>query len=95
MVIYLGHVTQPTKEQQSCGPFEFVDIRRREALENVVKKYNINVVYHLASLLSAVSEEKTDLAWDINVNGLKNILDLAKDYKMKGTDLSSSHMITI
>jgi nucleoside-diphosphate-sugar epimerase len=65
------------------GICEAADVVNTAALRSVIEKYNIDTVYHLASLLSAKGEKRPDLAWDVNLNGLKNILDLAKEYKMK------------
>ena len=59
------------------------DVRDKVGLEKIVKKYKINVIYHLAGLLSVASEKHPDLAWDIHVNGLRNVLDLARDYKLQ------------
>lgn len=65
------------------GPVERVDVSDKEALKGVIEKYNIDTVYHLASLLSAVGEKNPDLAWDVNMDGLRHVLDLAKDYKLR------------
>jgi len=54
------------------------DVRDGKNLEKIIKKYNIDTVYHLAGLLSVASEKNPDLAWDINLGSLKIILDLAK-----------------
>lgn len=59
------------------------DVRAKDALESIVKKYKITDVYHLAGLMSVGGEKNPDLAWDVNINGLRNILDLARDYKLK------------
>jgi nucleoside-diphosphate-sugar epimerase len=65
------------------GIFEQADIRDAVAMEAIIKKYNIDTVFHLVSLLSATGEANPNLAWDINMNGLKIILDLAVKYKMR------------
>jgi nucleoside-diphosphate-sugar epimerase len=65
------------------GIFEQADIRDAAAMEAIIKKYNIDTVFHLVSLLSATGEANPNLAWDINMNGLKIILDLAVKYKMR------------
>lgn len=62
---------------------EKADIRDSITLENIIKKYNITEIYHLAGLLSVGSEKNPNLAWDVNLGGLKNILDLAVKYKLK------------
>jgi len=53
------------------------------ALRDLVTKYNIGTVYHLASFLSAKCERDPDLAWQVNMGGLKNILDLAREHKLR------------
>jgi nucleoside-diphosphate-sugar epimerase len=75
--------TLPNEEVKNSGPLEIVDAVNKDEVERVVKKYNIDTVFHLASLLSAVGEKNPDLAWDVNMNGLKNVLDLAKAYGFK------------
>jgi len=52
-----------------------------EAVRKTVKKYNIDTVFHLAAILSAVAEAKPNLAWDININGLYNMLEVAREHK--------------
>jgi nucleoside-diphosphate-sugar epimerase len=59
------------------------DVRDKAGLEKVIKKHKITVVYHLAGLLSVGGEKNPDLAWDVNMNGLRNVLDLARDYKLQ------------
>lgn len=59
------------------------DVRDRASLEKIIKDNKITDVYHLAGLLSVGGEKDPDLAWDVNINGLRNVLDLAKIYKFK------------
>ncbi len=61
------------------GPVEYFDVCDSKELHNVLQRYEINVIYHLAGMLSAVAEENPQLAWDVNVGGLRNILDAAKE----------------
>ena len=61
------------------GPFELLDITNASAIAAVLKKYDINVIYHLASLLSATGEQDPLLLWEINMNGLVNILEAARE----------------
>ena len=56
-----------------------LDVLDKSALLEVVKKYNIKEVYLLAALLSAVAEKNIQFAWNLNMQGLFNILDLAKE----------------
>jgi nucleoside-diphosphate-sugar epimerase len=79
-VIALGRQTIDSNFQ---GILEQGDVRDYAAMEALVKKYDVGTIYHLAGLLSVGGEKQPDLAWDVNVNGLKNILDLAKAYQIK------------
>ncbi len=79
-VVALGHRTIPDDYD---GLLEKADVRDKEALESIIKKHGITQVYHLASLLSAVGEKRPHLAWDVNMNGLKILLDLAVEHNLK------------
>lgn len=61
------------------NPFEKLDILDKDALLNVVKKHGISHVYLLAALLSATGEQNPMFAWKLNMEGLFNVLDLAKE----------------
>ena len=63
------------------GPVVVADVTDAQELAVLVKKYNIDTIYHLAAVLSAVGEAKPQLAWDIGVNGLYNVLEVAREYK--------------
>ena len=60
------------------APFEELDVTHPEAIVRILEQYEIDTVYHLASLLSAVGEQKPQQAWNINVNGLHNVLEAAR-----------------
>lgn len=59
------------------------DVRGKEVIAGIIEKHRITEIYHLAGLLSVGSEKDPNLAWDVNLGGLKNILDLAVQYKCK------------
>lgn len=61
------------------NPFETLDVMNAEALFNVVKKHGIKQVYLLAALLSATAEKNPLFGWQLNMQGLFNVLDLAKE----------------
>lgn len=65
------------------GPFEFVDVLNKDSLDFIFKKYQPTQVYHLAALLSAVGEQNPKLAWDINIQGLLNVLDVCRRYDVQ------------
>lgn len=75
-VLATGRKTAPSKELLESGPFEYIDVADKQSVEAVVEKYEIDTVYHMAAILSAVGEEKPWLCWDVNMNGLKNVLDI-------------------
>jgi nucleoside-diphosphate-sugar epimerase len=52
-----------------------VDVTDEAALVRTLKEHDVDTVYHLAAVLSAVGEENPDLAWEVNMKGLKNVLD--------------------
>lgn len=60
------------------GPFEIVDIQEEQQITDVVKKYNINTIINLAALLSAVGEKNPEKCWDVNMNGLYNVLEVGR-----------------
>lgn len=80
-VIAAGHKTKPSEKLLNSGPFELINCTDINTIEAVVKKHNIDTVYHLAALLSAVAEANPQLAWDVNMNGLYNTLEVAREYK--------------
>ena len=78
-VVATGHRTKPNQALCDSGPFEFIDITHRETLEAMVVKYDIDTIYNMAAILSAVGEERPHLAWNVNINGLYNILEIARE----------------
>ncbi len=63
-------------ELKENGEFIRLDVLSKNALADCVKKYNVTQVYHLAAILSATGEKNPELAWRINMKGLRNILDV-------------------
>ncbi|MFZ4796049.1 MAG: NAD-dependent epimerase/dehydratase family protein [Bacteroidia bacterium] len=70
----------PTLE---TGPFEIIDILDRTGVYAIIKKHKITQVYLLAAMLSATAEKNPKFAWDLNMQGLFNILDAAKEGLIK------------
>jgi len=62
------------------GPFELADCTNYEQMKKIIKKHHIHTIYHLAAILSAAAEAKPQLAWNVNMNGLYVILELAREY---------------
>jgi len=60
-----------------CATLDVTDVAQ---VAQLVKKHNIKAIYHLAALLSAVAERNPNQAWNVNMNGLYNILEVAREY---------------
>lgn len=69
----------PTEMLKETGPCEIVDITNAQQIADVVKKYQVDTIYNLAALLSAVAEAKPQLAWQIGMGGLFNVLEVARE----------------
>ncbi|MBC8479297.1 MAG: L-threonine 3-dehydrogenase [FCB group bacterium] len=78
-VVAGGRKTQPSEKLLNSGPFEVVDCVNAQAVADVVKKHKIDTIYHLAAILSAVAEANPPLAWDVNINGMYNVLEVARE----------------
>tara|TARA_R110002020_G_scaffold117278_11_gene268025 strand:+ start:3344 stop:4303 length:960 start_codon:yes stop_codon:yes gene_type:complete len=66
----------------ASGPFEIVDATDYSAIEDIVIRYKVDTVYLMAAMLSAIAERFPKKAWDLNMNSLFNVLNLAKDKKI-------------
>ena len=84
--IYSGNVVagyipgaEPKGELLESGPSAIVDITNEQQIAETVSRYNIDTIYNLAALLSAVAEAKPQLAWKIGMGGLFNVLEVARE----------------
>lgn len=66
-------------ELMESGVFEIVDVTDGKKIAEVVKKHNVDTIIHLAAILSAVGEQRPAQAWDVNMNGLYNVLEVARE----------------
>jgi len=71
--------TMPTSDVMESGPSEMVDATEPEKIAEIVKKYKIDTIYNLAALLSAVAEKNPQAAWNVGVNGVYNVLEVARE----------------
>ncbi|GHU54873.1 UDP-glucose 4-epimerase [Bacteroidia bacterium] len=80
--IVAGYIpgAEPKGELLESGPAEVVDITNEQQIAEVVSKYKIDTIYNLAALLSAVAEIKPQLAWKIGMDGLFNVLEVAREH---------------
>ncbi len=63
------------------GPFELLDVMDGERMLELAKKHQVDTIIHLAALLSATAEAKPLLAWNLNMGGLVNALEVARELK--------------
>ena len=70
---------EPTGELLNDGPSAVADVTNGAMITELVKKYKIDTIYNLAALLSVVAESKPKLAWKIGIDGLWNILEVARE----------------
>ena len=89
-VLATGRKTKPNKMLLNSGPFEFIDITIKKTVEKVVDEYDIDTIYNMAAILSAVGEEKPLLCWNVNINGMYNILEIAHEREMTRVFVPSS-----
>ncbi len=89
-VVATGRKTKPSKELRESGPFEFIDVTKRDTVAGVCDKYNINAVVHMAAILSATGEQNPQLCWDVNMNGTLNVLEEAREREMAQVLIPSS-----
>jgi nucleoside-diphosphate-sugar epimerase len=75
--VIASDIKEPTATQS--GPFERLDILNKEELLTIVKKHNIKEVYLLAALLSATAEKNPAFGWELNMDSLFHVLNLAKN----------------
>ena len=68
---------------EAFQPYEQLNVLDKTRLGEIIKKHNINIIYHLAAILSAAGEKNPSLCWDVNMNGLYNILEAARELKIK------------
>lgn len=77
--VIASDIREGNAEMMASGPFEIIDATCKETILSVVQKYNVNQVYLLAAMLSAIAEKFSQKAWDLNMSSLLAVLDLAKE----------------
>jgi len=81
--VIASDIREGSKEMKNSGPFEIIDATDKETILKVVKKNKVSQIYLLAAMLSATAEKFPQKAWDLNMNSLLNVLDLAKEKHIK------------
>lgn len=71
----------PAGAGESDSLFEHLDCTQLRQIQDVVRHYRIETIYHLAALLSAVAEDRPQVAWNVNMGGLYRMLEVARQYR--------------
>jgi nucleoside-diphosphate-sugar epimerase len=77
--VVASDIRVPTGPPADDGPFVVLDVTNARQLQDLVRRHDIGTIYHLASLLSATSEERPHVAWDLNLGGLYKTLEIARE----------------
>lgn len=85
-------IASDIRESAEFGDVTFVklDVLDRDALATIVREHNVEVIYHLAAILSAAAERSPDLAWKVNMDGSLNVLNVAREAGVKKVFIPSS-----
>ncbi|XP_074640727.1 L-threonine 3-dehydrogenase, mitochondrial-like [Tubulanus polymorphus] len=81
--VIMSDILKPSKEVYESGPYLYADILDFKNLQEIIVTQRIDWVIHFSALLSAVGEHNVPLAMRVNIEGVHNILELAKQYKLK------------
>ncbi|NTU51237.1 MAG: NAD-dependent epimerase/dehydratase family protein, partial [Candidatus Aminicenantes bacterium] len=76
--VLVTDLVRPPAALAEAGPFELADVTDRAALDGLVARFGADTVYHLAALLSATGEKNPQKAWNVNMNGLHNVLEIGR-----------------
>ncbi len=77
--VIITDIAEPPESLRVGGPFEFLNVTQRGAIAAIVDRYNVDTIYHMAALLSATGERKPHVAWNVNINGLYKVLEIARE----------------
>ena len=77
--VVLSDIKPPALESLRDLPFEMMDVRDRDVVATVLERHHATHVHHLAAALSARGEKEPQWAWDLNMRGLLNVLEIAAE----------------
>ncbi|MBN2206406.1 MAG: NAD-dependent epimerase/dehydratase family protein [Candidatus Aminicenantes bacterium] len=83
-------IAAPPPAVAEAGPFERLDVTDPDSLKDLVRKYKIDTIYHLAAILSAVGETHPDRAWRVNMDGTRAVLEIARHERLVRVFVPSS-----
>src|SRR2546423_14123614 len=81
--VIAADLKDPVGELKESGPFERIDALNKHGIYDCIKRNNIKQIYHLAAILSATGEKNPELAWRVNMKGLRNVLDACVENSVK------------
>ena len=81
--VVASDIREGTDSLMNSGPFELLDATNYQAIEDVIMYHEIEEVYLMAAMLSATAEKFPERAWNLNMNSLFNVLNLAKERKIE------------
>lgn len=81
--VIASDIREGNDKLMESGPFEIINAMEFDAIAQAVEKHQIDQVYLMAALLSATAEKNPAFAWDLNMNSLFHVLNLAKEGKIK------------
>jgi nucleoside-diphosphate-sugar epimerase len=81
--VIASDIREGKEDLMNSGPFEILDATDKEEILKIVQKYKVTQVYLMAAMLSATGEKYPQKAWDLNMNSLLGVLELAKDKHIK------------
>jgi nucleoside-diphosphate-sugar epimerase len=82
-VLATSRRSQPPADKPLAGPFEALDVTNSRAIAQCIKRHRIDTIYHLAAILSAAGEDQPQHAWQVNLGGLYNVLEAARQGGVK------------
>jgi len=81
-VVAAGRKTQPSPALRDSGPFVWCDVTDRPKLDDTIREYKIDTIINMAAILSATGEQNPQRCWDVNVRGLINTLEAAREHEL-------------
>lgn len=81
--VIAADIREPPEPLAGSGPFVLADVTDRAGLAQLILEHKIGIIYHLAAILSARGEQDPERAWKVNVEGLRNILSLAREHGLR------------
>lgn len=81
--VILSDIIKPSRQVLESGPYIFADILDFKGLQKIVVDHQVDWLIHFSALLSAIGEQNVPLAVRVNIEGMHNVIELAKQYKLR------------